>query len=234
MNVKYKPIEIGQIINDMCVIGDFRDEKNNRRMLKCRCNKCGRVRDISESDFRKNPGSTIHVSVCGRSIKIKDDKFKAVWSQMKGRIYNENNSSYGLYGAKNISTDYDAYADFFDDMYLKYQEAKQTYPNQKISIDRIDYNKGYVRGNLIWVPFATLVRRQNNGMKFLALSPEGKLYLSNNQTMFAQRHGFDARYISACLHYAQNSAMGWKFTSVNPVFEYQYDNDSSIIKEFYY
>ena len=71
-------------------------------------------------------------------------------------------------------------------------------------------------------------------MKFLALSPEGKLYISNNQTMFAQRHGFDARYISACLHYAQNSAMGWKFASVNPVFEYQYDNDPSIIKEFYY
>ena len=45
MSRKFKEIKPGDVINDMEVISSKRDVVNNRRMLTCRCLKCGREKE---------------------------------------------------------------------------------------------------------------------------------------------------------------------------------------------
>lgn len=232
---KFEEIRVGDTIGDMTVVNGFRDEKNNRRMLRCRCNICGREKDIYEGNLRDRPNCSSHAIACGFGLKKQDPKFYDVWAHMKDRIYNPNNPYYDRYGGRGLTTDYDAFVDFYDEQYSRYLSAKAANPNKKISIDRMNNNLGYVRGNLGWAIPERQTRNSTRVRKFLAISPEGQVYLTNNQTMFGQNHGLDYRHISDCLRGVQaTTAGGWRFQEIDMLFEYQYDNDPTVIKELYY
>ena len=230
----YDAINQGQVIGDMLVMYDFRDEKNNRRMLHCRCNVCGREKDIYEGNLRDRPGCSDHKIACGFGLKKQDPKFYDVWAHMKSRICNENDSSYENYGGRGLTLDYDAFVDFYDDMYLRYIEAKAMYPNERISIDRINNNLGYIRGNLRWTTPLHQTRNSRTMVIFWAFSPDGTMYVSNNQTAFGAKHGLDGKHISDCLRGVQMTTNGWTFRKVDMLFEYNYAADPRVIKEFYY
>lgn len=232
---KFNEILVGDVIGDMTVVQGFRDIKNNRRMLKCRCNVCGREKDIYEGNLRDRPNCSLHTVACGFGLKKQDPKFYDVWAHMKDRIYNPNNPNYDRYGGRGLATDYDAFVDFYDDQYARYLNAKNMYPDKKISMDRMNNNLGYVRGNISWTIPERQSRNSTRVYKFIAVSPQGQIYLTNNQTMFGQNHGLDYRHISDCIRgIQQTTAGGWRFYKLNPLFEYQYENDPTIIKEFYY
>lgn len=230
----YEAINQGQVIGDMFVMYDFRDEKNNRRMLHCRCNVCGREKDIYEGNLRDRPGCSDHKIACGFGLKKQNPKFYDVWIHMKNRIYNENNESYHRYGGRGLTTDYDAFVDFYDDMYLRYLEAKAMYPNERISIDRINNNLGYIKGNLRWTTPIHQTRNSRTVRCFYCYSPDGKIYVSNNQTAFAQRHGLNEKHISDVLRNVQSTTAGWKFKFIDELFYYNFMDDPNIIKELYY
>jgi hypothetical protein len=232
----FKEVGIGETKNDMIVMYTFRDIKNNRRMLHCRCEVCGREKDIYEGNFRDRDGSTIHAITCGFGLKKQDKNFYDIWSHMKDRIYNPNNVSYDIYGGRGLATDYDNFVDFYDDMYIRYLEAKAMYPDKRISLDRRNNNLGYVRGNLRWTTPEHQTRNSRTVYEFLALSPDGKVYLTNNQTMFAQKHGLESKHISDCLRGVQKTTAGWRFYKIDYLFQYQYteEEQANIIKELYY
>ncbi len=73
-----------------------------------------------------------------------------IWRCIKNRCFNENHDSYEYYGGRGIF------------MSIEFQESFQTFinhvgkcPNLKFSLDRIDNDKGYERGNLRWVDAST-------------------------------------------------------------------------------
>ena len=232
---KFEAIKLNEIIGDMIVISESRDIKNNRRMLVCRCLKCGREKEIYEGNLRDRPNSSKHEISCGFGLKKSvDPKFYDIWAHMKDRIYNPNNEYYYRYGGRGLTTDYNAFVDFYDDEYSKYIYAKLNYPNQRISIDRINNNLGYIRGNLRWTTQLRQTRNSTVIRQFIAQAPNGQLYLTNNQLQFGLNHGLESRHISACLLGKQATTGGWKFYELNPLFVYNFDNDPRFIKELYY
>lgn len=232
----FKKIEVGEVINDMLVISEERDFKNNRRMLRCVCNVCKNEKLIYEGNLRDRPNSSKHETSCNFGIKKSLDRnFHEVWSQMKARIYNPNNPYYNRYGGRGLTTDYDNYVDFFNDEYLNYIKAKAMYPNQKISIDRVDNNLGYVKGNIRWTIPVVQARNSTTVRKFVAQAPNGQLYLTNNQIHFGLNHGLESKHISDCLRGKQaTTGGGWRFYEIDPLFEFNFDNDPKFIKELYY
>ena len=108
------------------------------------------------------------------------------------------------------------------------------YPNTRISIDRIDNNLGYVRGNISWATPIQQTRNSTTVKQFIAQAPNGQLYLTNNQLQFGLNHGLESKHISDCLLGKQATTGGWRFYKLNPLFTYNFDNDPRFIKELYY
>lgn len=74
-------------------------------------------------------------------------KVYSCWLQIKKRCLNENDVSYCWYGAKGVKISENYVSDF-----KAFFEEVGNPPDefQKWSIDRIDCNLGYVKGNMIW------------------------------------------------------------------------------------
>lgn len=233
-NYKYKALQIGDTIGDLELIAEFRDDKNNRKMFVCRCLKCGRERNAFEGNLRNKPESYRHDTICNFGLKNIDRKFYDVWAHMKNRITNPKNESYVNYGGRGLTTDYMNFVDFYDDEYGKYLSAKEHYSDKRISLDRINNNLGYVRGNLRWTTFERQTRNSRMVRKFLAVDPNGQKYLTNNQLQFGLKHGIDSRHISDCLRGVQQTAYGWRFYEIDKLFAYQFENDPTVIRELYY
>jgi hypothetical protein len=82
-----------------------------------------------------------------------------------------------------------------------------------------------------------VVRSTGSVYEFIAISPTGQYYLSNNQSAFAVNHGLDAKHISSCLRGLQETTNGWRFFKPNQpseLFWFNYEQDPSVIKELYY
>ena len=241
-HANYIPLNKGDIIGDLKLLNSYRDIKNNRKMFNTCCVKCGKFREVSEQNLKKHPESYVHENICGYGTRTKlDPKFYDVWAHMKDRIYNPNNPNYAYYGGRGLTTDYDSYEDFEQDMYVSYCKFKLMYPGKKITIDRIDNNLGYVRDNIRWATVTTQSRNSRMVYEFLAIAPNGQRYLSNNQLAFAANHGLEAKHISDCIRgLQQTTGGGWRFVRLDDfrkgpnLFYFDYHNDPFTIKELYY
>ena len=234
-NSKYNPLQPGDIVGDMFLMRAYRDVKNHRKMFSTRCTKCNRIKEISEADLKKNPNSSKHGVACSRDIKSLDPAFYDIFMHLKNRLYNPNDKEYHRYGGRGLTTDYEYPVDFFDACYASYIHMKARYPGVKLSIDRVNNNLGYVDGNISWGTPLQQTRNSTTVKEFIAESPNGQLYLTNNQLQFAVAHGLESKRISDCLRGEQNTTGGgWKFYNLNPLFVYNFDNDSRFIKELYY
>lgn len=229
-------IEIGNMINDIKVVNETRDQ-NGKRMLVCTCQKCGRTHTMYEQNIKNKLDDLCHATVCSKGLKKLDPKFYDIWTHMKARIYNPNNNEYYKYGGIGLTTDYDAYVDFFDDLHTRYQSVCTAAGNSKVVIDRIDHNLGYVRGNIIWNSVSNMMNSNTYVQQpFFAKSPDGRVYISSSQTEFGNKHGINPKYISSCLRGAQTNAFGWLFWY--PTFSFNIFvpdfKAMGVIEEFYY
>lgn len=149
---------------------------------------------------------------------------------MKNRISNEKYYRYDRYGGRGLTCDYENFIDFYDDYYESYKKAfEEIGPN--IQVDRIDNDLGYVKGNIRWTTQEHQVRNQSKVRLFYAVSPDGTIYISNNQMRFCENHGLSAKQFSSVLSGRFRQTLGWQAAykeQINSI------DDQTCIKEMYY
>lgn len=84
-------------------------------------------------------------------MKKIDMKEYWVYHNIKQRCNNPNHSGYSYYGKRGIKFKYDTFEDFFEDLGSR--------PSDRHSVDRIDNNGNYEKGNCRW---ATMDIQCNN------------------------------------------------------------------------
>ena len=151
--------------------------QSGETIYNCTCD-CGNTCEVKQSELRsgktKSCGcirSENAAQISQQYVKTHGDKgtkLYQAWSAMKYRCNNPNSEYYHLYGGRGIKVcpewdGPDGYIKFKEDMYESYLNAIQYYglegQEHKLSIDRIDVNKGYCKENCRWV---TMKEQANN------------------------------------------------------------------------
>ncbi len=125
---------------------------------------------------------------------------------MLTRCYNTGYHSYHRYGGRGIIVEshwVESPSIFFNDMGLK--------PSKKHSLERRDFNKNYCKENCFWAnPF----EQADNTCKlrrFKAISPDGDIFYSDNQSAFAREHSLESKGINGVLRDRAKTHKGWVF-----------------------
>ena len=141
--------------------------------------------------------------------------FRKKWNQMKDRITNKNNHAYKDYGGRNIIIEFESFYQFYKLMYTSYLEAVNKYPNEKISIDRIDVNGNYSVKNCRWLPLSLQNgnRRQNKWIKIT--SPNKDIFLTKNLFNFSVYMKLHYHTIHENLIHKTKNTQGWKFEYID-------------------
>jgi hypothetical protein len=157
----------GQIINGLVFIKEelphiSPSRKSRKASFKCKCGK----------KFTAFIGSVVsgNTKSCGcwgsksRSIRFTKHGLRShplynIWSGIKTRCYNKNRHDYKYYGGCGVVLS-DEFHDF--NTWFNYVISLPEYENReikKLTIDRINVNKNYERGNLRW---ATKLQQSTN------------------------------------------------------------------------
>lgn len=140
------------------------DEQPSRRHITwlCQCS-CGSQITVRLNGLRS--GGTKSCGCINKSGEhrathrmISTPEYKT-WARMKDRCYNKNSADYPLYGARGISVSADwrsSFESFYRDIGPR--------PNNKASLDRIDSNGNYEKGNCRWADDYTQSRNKRNNV----------------------------------------------------------------------
>jgi len=225
------PNKVGDIIEDMRIVNIYRD---NKRCLyyECECTICGRYKKIEAYSISRLPGVMSH-SHC-RGLGVEHPELYATWSHMKQRIYNPNDPRYPRYGGRGITTDYDKFEDFYNDLHESYYQHVAEYGVHNTTLDRKDNNGNYTKDNLRWATRQEQARNTSNIKLFYAFDLQtGIIYLSNNMTQFALNHNMQQTGITACIHGRLQTSAGFMFKLADDP-QLLLFTPQNVIEEFYY
>ena len=101
------------------------------------------------------------------------------WAQMKGRCNNSKSENYRRYGGRGITYDqkWEIFEGYWEDMKQKWIYAKKKYPNEILSIDRIDNDGNYCKENCRIIP-----RRMNCGHAKLNSTSSKPVWMCDKET----------------------------------------------------
>lgn len=141
-----------------CACGKIKSIKGydlfSGRTTSCSCKKQERLMKILDSRRRK----VINGKLYDNRYAISNSKFYRTWASMRDRCTNKNNTHYDRYSQLGIDSRWLKFDNFMEDMYIKYLLALKHIEYNRISIERVDTNRGYFKDNCKWID----VREQGN------------------------------------------------------------------------
>jgi hypothetical protein len=83
---------------------------------------------------------------------MSDTPIHCVWKSIKARCLRKTDQSYPRYGGRGVGLckDWESFENFKNDMYKEYLQHVKDNGKNNTSIERIDNDKGYSRGNCKW------------------------------------------------------------------------------------
>lgn len=136
------------------------------------------------------------------------------WQSIKRRCNNPSETAYHNYGGRGISycLEWEEYINFKKDMIDEYIKCINTFPDEKPTIERIDFNQNYCKDNCTFIPLRMQASNTRKNKYFKAISPDGIEYLSKNQNEFARQHNFlCSSGINNCLKGRISHHKNWTF-----------------------
>ncbi len=177
-----------------------------RTCWECLCD-CGNTVIVEQSNLKSGNSNS-----CGcldyelkltRSITHGDrhSKLYGIWTNMKTRCNNPNNTSYKDYGERGIAVckEWDDSYEAFKDWAIKSGYSKET-DSYYCSLDRIDVNKGYYPDNCRWVSMKKQANNRRNTI-MIAYNGETKSLSEWADTFHIKYHTLFARLYK----------LGWTF-----------------------
>lgn len=183
---------IGQKFNYLTIIENLGKDKWYKIRVICLCD-CGNKKELYFSHIK-----TGNTKSCGcYQIKMGHDRAKQnkthgmsshneykIYCSAKDRCENQNNKAYDYYGGRGIQFKFKTFEEFYNEVGLR--------PSKEYSIDRIDVNGHYERGNIRW---ATPKEQANNKRHRIIIlndrNGDRKLAFINNipyNTIYARRN----------------------------------------------
>lgn len=166
--------------------------EDSKTFFRIKCRICGVERP---KVFISNMKSISHK---GCKIEYKDrelhEKLTYIWGNMKQRCLKSKHYT-------NIEVCFKSFDDFYTYVEPMYLEHKKRFGNYRdATIDRIDNNGNYTKGNVRVVSMKMQMCNQRQSLKFLAtnLSTQEK-YISNSTSLFADTFGLNKRCIGNCI-----------------------------------
>lgn len=146
------------------LVSDFKEKRGKQNYWKCYCD-CGedcfvRANHLLSESTKSCGKRCIHYPKNRRTHNLTKTRQYGIWSGLKNRCLNKNNTSYKNYGGRGISVSPDwltSFEVFWRDMRNGYDDS--------LEIDRIDNNGNYCKENCRWV-----TRKQNNQNRRNSLS----------------------------------------------------------------
>lgn len=153
---------VGQKFGRLTVIGFAGKTQGGKPLWNCTCD-CGEVKDkpTTSSDLKSGKVKSCGCAHIGATKGIRKKHGMAhtrmfqIWSSMKARCYNPHSVAYKNYGGRNIKV----CDDWRNDFSAFYDWAIENGYSDKLTLDRINVNKGYCPENCKW---STMKEQQNN------------------------------------------------------------------------
>lgn len=203
-------LEIGKVYGDLTVIA-FSGYKSNNLVYVCKCNICGRERNVWIKNIKKGTG--VSHKNCTRLLP-KDahvNRLRGIWSKMVNRCDNPNDSRYHHYGGRGITHSYPLFVDFYDDFICSYLKHIDEFGVKETTLDRIDVNGNYTKDNLRW---ATLSEQARNKRKTIVKATNGLVEISGGINDVAKQIPCDNSCIYDCINGKLKKIKGFTITVI--------------------
>ena len=163
----------GKYFGRLLVIKECKESTWKKVLWECKCT-CGKKVVIPTRALRSGRTSSCG---CLRSEKFikritKHGCYGTViynaYMGAKGRCLNPLDKAYKNYGGRGIKFKFESFKDFEDAVRPLFEEGKRLNPNMRLSLDRIDVNGDYEKGNLRYTTYKEQARnmRSNNKITF--------------------------------------------------------------------
>lgn len=209
-------VKVGSVFCNLTVKGVLlAGEKGvKRKSWVCSCS-CGEESVVDT--YRLKSGKATRCNGCakkasGRSQRTARHLFSRkaynTWSSLKNRCTNPNYEFYSNYGGRGVSfcDSWSLFENFIADMGEP--------PTKSHSIDRIDPNKGYCKGNCRW---ATMEEQQNNRTNNVKLTHNGE---TKTLAQWSKLFGLDYEVVRSRFHRGLSSEKVLFSGDLNPRYRY--------------